>query len=170
MIKIFSGVLNLIKKCINFVAVNLTEDMKLHKHLVPVLYTLLWGISIHACTWNWSSSFQNLPINPQLFEGACSIFIAFMIECIINFLDFTYVHKTELFNIKFVYWLIKFAFIMVTTIILTILLFKYPQYANGIGILQILSLCWLKYINVSFTSNVEEYMGPIQLRTYVSSL
>ncbi len=144
--------------------------MDIHKRLVPILYTLLWGTSIYACTWDWGASFQDLPIDAKLIEGAFSIYIAFMIECIINLFDFAHEHKTEQFNINFIYWLIKFAGSIIVTIILTILLFKYKDYANYIGFFIILSMCWLKYINVFFTNNVKDYMIPLRLNTYVSTL
>lgn len=144
--------------------------MDIHKRLVPILYTLLWGTSIYACTWDWAVSFQNIPIDSKLIEGAFSIYIAFMVECIINLFDFAYTHKTDQFNVKFVYWLIKFAGSVVVTIILTILLFKYKELADCVVSLMILSMCWLKYINVSFSNNIEDYMTPINLRTHTSTL
>lgn len=144
--------------------------MDIHKQLVPILYTLLWGISIYACTWDWGLSKLDLPIDNKWVEGACAIYIAFMIECIINLFDFAYMHKTKLFNINFIYWIIKFVGNVIITLILAILFLKFKDISNIIGFIMILSMCWLKYINVSFANNNEDYMEPIRLNTYISTL
>lgn len=164
-----------IYKLINQIHKPITKIHKLimainaHQHLVPIFHTVLWGMSIYACSWDWGLSSLNIS-NPKLVEGVCAIYIAFMIECIINLFDFAFVYKERQFNVKIIYWLMKFVGNVILTLIFTILFFKFKDVPNIIGYIIVILMCWLKYINVSFANRIDDYMKRIELKTFSSTL
>lgn len=137
-----------------------------HKYLIPICHTVLWGLSIYVCSLDWGLSSLNIP-NTKLVEGACVIYITFMIECVINLLDFSFVYRERQFSAKIIQLLMKFVGNVVLTLIFVLLFLKFKDVL--IGYIIVLLMCWLKYINVSFANRIDKYMKRIEVNVYSST-
>lgn len=144
------------------------RKVNIHKHVIPFLYTLLWGVGLYSCSWDWGNC-QIHTVDGSVIQGISVIYLIFMAECVVNLWDIAYCHSKETFNANILYWLMGFISDVLATLILTLLFFKCSEHTFLVGCLIGFSMVVLKYINVHLTNNVDRYMRPIYIKTFVST-
>lgn len=144
------------------------QHLNTHKHIIPILYTLIWGVGLYSCSWDWEL-LPTLTTYSNTVQGITVIYLIFMAECIVALWDVAYCHKRATFNVHIIYWLILFVLNVLITLILTILFFRCSEFSYPIGFLICISMTLLKYLNVYFTNNTDKYLHPIIINTYSST-
>lgn len=144
------------------------RNIDVHKHIVPVLYTLLWGVGIYSCSWDWKL-FPDFVTYSNAVQGITVIYLIFMAESIVGLLDMAYCHKKEVFNVHIIYWLMMFVSDVFVTLLLTVILLKGDGTSCMTGLFICLSMMFLKYININIANNIDWYLSPLCIKTYVST-
>ena len=144
------------------------EKNIIHRVCIPILYTLLWGISSLCCAFEVKIVSVTFPISAQVVTGITMVYLSFLVECIINLFDIANVHCDESFNIRIIYWTLLFVCDVVLTIVTSICFFVLEKPTAYLGILVVL-MCFLKFINASMSNNIDKYMRPIKFKTHIST-
>lgn len=139
-----------------------------HKHLVPLFQTLLWGVGIYSCSWDWCLLSVTAEFGSTL-QGMAVVYLIFMGECVVSLWDVAYCYKSETFNVHILYWLMCFVLNVLLTLLLCILFFKFEEYHCLTGTFTCLSMASLKFLCAYFVNNTGRYLRQIHIKTYVST-
>lgn len=142
-----------------------------HKYIVPLLYTVLWGIGILLCGREITS--DNMVLSHikygNFFVAVFYIYVVFLLECLVGLFDKAIENLKVQFNVNLIFFLCVILLDISFTLWLSFMfIFENEEYAICfIGIIGLM-LC-LKLMSSLFSNNVDKFMVKLHIDTIQSA-
>ncbi len=142
-----------------------------HKYIVPLLYTILWGIGILLCGREMASS--NVILShikySNFFVAVFYIYVVFLLECLVGLFDKAIDNLKAQFNVNLIFLLCMILLDISFTLWLSFLfIFENEESAACFVGVIVLMLC-LKLMSSWFSNKVDKFVVKIHIDTIQSA-
>lgn len=143
-----------------------------HKYIVPITYTLLWGLGLLLCgvEMGFDEDVLNGLENGRFFVGALVIYVIFIMECVVAFIDTALTNLKSQFNVNLLFLLIVILLNLGVTLLLSgLFIFRNTEYSQLIWLLLAMMML-MKLTGTFFANNINIFMVKLHSDTKTSTL
>lgn len=143
-------------------------DVVNHRFAIPFLYTFLWGIGIMAIGDVYLGDLKNYLPYANLYSSALTIYIIFIFEYFLAFIDITIVLEGLQFRKRvLIWWGIMVIYTLVTIVALKLTFVYLRDFGAMFWIIFSLMLVQ-KFFSCIFQNNVDWFTSKIHYKEIVS--